>query len=543
MKQKTKKYAVTLALLTFLSFFTLGPILTLIFNSFNSGTEGVFESGFYFSISNYISLFHSTYDMKALYDTVILSLSTSALSLIISLPISYGLSWTNMPFKGAIRTIQLMGIGVPGFIVSLVFIVFTESIYRTAVFNIYSFQGMLIVLSFSAIPFQVLYTTLSLEKLDYRLIEAAKVNGVGSLKTLLKITLPLVLPGMMSGFMVVFLLTTGSLSVPLLLEPPSFPILAPLAYTELLSFFNWTLASAELLLIFLVNIIAVIIYLFFSRRIAKTVSGKGFRIKLNCNPIVRYVLAAYSILISMIFVGEILIVFGYSFGKRWVATPLPTGVTTYFFKSGFSLYPFSPWATIIMCSLAGLIAVLISLSVSYGNRIKMVGGSSYFNLLILLVFSMSNTIIGISYLSIFDQKGTSFFLNNIPFVLLMGYIFARLGYASNSVRISVESLSDSLIHASLLMVVDGGGGFNKTILPLILSGLLEGFLLVFVRSAIDYGTTIFLAPISWLTLSVSSYSFIGTGELGQGSAMALVILAITLPISFTLYRKRSRVPE
>ena len=77
-------------------------------------------------------------------------------------------------------------------------------------------------------------------------------------------------------------------------------------------------------------------------------------------------------------------------------------------------------------------------------------------------------------------------------------------------------------------------------MPLVMPGLLEGFLLVLVRSAIDYGSTVFLAPINWTTLSLSSYSFIITGELGPGAAMSLVILAITIPVSYYLYRMRSR---
>ncbi|MHB1439912.1 MAG: ABC transporter permease [Cuniculiplasma sp.] len=539
MRARFRKIAITILLSLFLAFFTIGPVITLVLTSFDSSHGGLFGGPLILTASSYFFVFSNSYTMKAFYDTLELGVGTSALSLIIALPISYGLSWSNMPLKRFIRTTQMMGLGLPGFIVSLVMIVFTGSIYRTG-FHVHSVLGVLLAMSISSVPFQVLYSTLSLERLDYRLIEAARVNGLGTFRTFFKITMPLLSPGIMSGFMVVFLLTTGSLSVPLLLAPPSFPVLAPLAYSELLSFFNWSVASADLTLIFGINIVAVIIYTFFSRRIPRTVSGKGFRVRRNGNPVVRYGLAAYSLLVSFIFLGEIFILVGYAFGKKWAGTPLPQGFTTNYFSSAISLYPFSPISTVIISSAAAVAAVLISLIISYGNRTGSVGAPVLLNFLVLTVFSLSNTIIGISYLSLFSNRQTGFLINSIPLVLLFGYIFARLGYASNSVRISVESVSESIVHSARLMVPKNRNGFARIILPLVIPGLLEGFLLVFVRSSIDYASTVFLAPVNWTTLTLASYSFIITGELGQGAALSLAVLAITMPLSYLLYRLRTK---
>lgn len=533
-----KKLTASTLTIIFLTIFTIVPILTLILTSMNKGTNDIFNGGFAFSLHNYEEIFSSSYDLRSLFDTVFLALTVSGLSLIVSLPISYGLTWTNMPFKRAIRTLLLMGIGIPGFIVALVLIIFTSSIYHSS-FNLYSYEGLLITLALSFIPFQVLYSTLSFERLDHRLIEAASVNGISKLRTTFRITIPLLAPGILSGFIIVFLLATGSITVPLLLAPAAFPMITPLAYSELLSFFNWTLASAYLSMLFFVNVIAVILYVFVSKRVPKTVTGKGFRQTLNNNRIVKYGLLAYSLLIVIVFIGEIAIVAGFSFGKKWVGTVFPSGFTTASFTNALSLYSFAPWATIILCVLAGLLAVTISMVIHYGTRIKMIGGRSYLNLIVLLVFSLSNIIVGVAYLSIFNNPSTSSLVNSIPFVLLMGYVFSRLGYASNSVRISLDSVSDGLIDSTRLMVLKEGHGFSKITIPLIISGLMEGFLLVFVRSAIDYGSTIFLAPTSWFTLSLSSYSYIITGELSHGASMALLILVMTLPLTYYLYRKRS----
>jgi len=88
-----------------------------------------------------------------------------------------------------------------------------------------------------------------------------------------------------------------------------------------------------------------------------------------------------------------------------------------------------------------------------------------------------------------------------------------------------------------------GGSFNKfrnIVLPLIMPGIIEGFLLVFIRSMIDYGTTVMLAPYNWATLALGSYAFISTGEIPEGAALGLIILIINLPIMTYLYYRRGK---
>ena len=153
---------------------------------------------------------------------------------------------------------------------------------------------------------------------------------------------------------------------------------------------------------------------------------------------------------------------------------------------------------------------------------------------------MSNIIIGISFLSLYNNHYTGFMIDKIPIMLILGYTTGRIGYASNSISISFDSLSNSLLEAARIMGKRNHEVFTKIVFPLVLPGILEGFLFVTVRSAIDYGSTLFLAPQNWYTLALSSYGLITTGVLHAGSAAAFMILLIVVPISTLIYFYRQR---
>ena len=64
---------------------------------------------------------------------------------------------------------------------------------------------------------------------------------------------------------------------------------------------------------------------------------------------------------------------------------------------------------------------------------------------------MSIRIIGLSFLSLYNNQYMGFLIQKIPVILILGYITGRLGYANNSVSISFDSLSNSLLEAARLM--------------------------------------------------------------------------------------------
>ncbi len=531
-------------ILIIFAFLIILPLLSFFMTSLTGVPDAILliftnPSSLHFSLSGYLTVFHNRFYRKDIVDTIEMSLSVVALSFILSLPIAILFSRVETRAKLIIRTILMISLAIPGFIISYVFIIM-DSISGGALNQIYSFYGLVVVMTIAMIPFMVNYLTLSFNNLDYRMVEASIANGNSRIKTFFGVSLPLLTPGVVSGTVIVFLLTTGSLSVPLLLAPPSFQVLSSAAYTQLFSYFNWRLATSMLFVLFIINFVAIVLQTYISRNRYATIQGKGFHQKLIKKRSLKVVLIVYSSIISVLPIVEIIIITLSGFSTRWILTIFPNNANTTSFSTALSLYPFSVWSTIITTILAGILAVVISVLISYNSKISGNRFRRVLNFIIMLAFAMSNIIIGISFLSLYNNNITGFLINRVPLMMIFGYTTGRLGYASNSISISFDSLSNSLLEAARIMGKKSYEVFTKILFPLVLPGILEGFLFVTVRSAIDYGSTLFLAPQNWFTLSLSSFGLITTGELHAGSAAAFIILLIVIPISAITYFFRQR---
>ena len=543
MNRKNLTYLSTTFFLIVLFIFIVLPLFSFFLTALIGKPGGVYVFIKYrtvtFTLRYYYNVLTQPYFRKSIFDTIILSLSVTALSFVLSLPISYALSRTSMPLKELIRVLLGLGISIPGFIVMYDLIVISTNVGFLP-FSLYSYYGLLTVMTIASIPFMVMYVTLAFDNVDYRLIEAAYANGVSRVRTFFRVIMPLLMPGFVSGWVIVFLLTTGTLSVPLLLAPPTFPILTAYAYVQLFSFFNWGNAAALLSILLLINMTVIIAYSLYQKRLGfATIGGKGFHPSYTRNRAVIALLFVYSFIIGLLPIMEFIILALAAFSRFWVHSLLPSQYTLANFYAAFQLYPFAPYASLILSSSAAVLAILISFISTYYTRMGLVRGKRLIDVLTLIIFSLSPVMIGITYLSTFSNDITASLINTFPIAVILGYTFGRIGYSTRALDISVNSISKSLFEAADIMG-EGLNKFRSVILPLIMPGIIEGFLLVFIRSMIDYGTTVMLAPYNWATLALGSYAFVSTGEIPEGAALALIILIINLPVMTYLYYRRGR---
>lgn len=82
---------------------------------------------------------------------------------------------------------------------------------------LYSLPSAVMGLAIFTFPFAVLQIGVALNQLDPVLEEAAKCLGAGSLRTLLKVTIPLSSPGIVSGWLMAFGWNIGAYAIPVLM--------------------------------------------------------------------------------------------------------------------------------------------------------------------------------------------------------------------------------------------------------------------------------------------------------------------------------------
>lgn len=150
---------------------------------------------------------------------------------------------TMLKFKGIINCILLWA----GLIDKPLSLLFTDT-------------AVMIGLVYNLLPFMVLPLLTNIERLDNRLIDAARDLGANRFTTFRKIILPLTMPGILSGSILVFLPAMTIFYIPDLLGGSKSILLGNLIQNQFLIAQNWPLGSAISVVFTLILAVLLFIY-------------------------------------------------------------------------------------------------------------------------------------------------------------------------------------------------------------------------------------------------------------------------------------------
>lgn len=109
---------------------------------------------------------------------------------------------------------------------------------------LYNHSAVIIGLVYVALPFLVLPIYATLEKLDRSLMEASLDLGAGQWRTMFSVTIPLAFPGILSGLLLVFILSLGTYLTPVLLGGTKSMMIGNLIAQEFGPARDWPFGSA-----------------------------------------------------------------------------------------------------------------------------------------------------------------------------------------------------------------------------------------------------------------------------------------------------------
>ncbi len=135
---------------------------------------------------------------------------------------------------------------------------------------LYTKFAVVLGLSYILLPFMVLPLFSALEKVDVRLLHAAKDLGAGAFSRFWRITVPLTLPGIVAGCLMVLLPAMGMFYISDLLGGKNL-LLGNVIKTQFLNTRDWPFGSA--LSVLLIVLLGFMLWLYF--RAAKFVSRQG----------------------------------------------------------------------------------------------------------------------------------------------------------------------------------------------------------------------------------------------------------------------------
>lgn len=125
---------------------------------------------------------------------------------------------------------------------------------------LYTNTAVIVGLVYNLLPFMILPLLTNIERLDERLVDAARDLGANRITTFRKIILPLTMPGIVSGCILVFLPAMTMFYIPALLGGSKSILLGNLIQNQFLISQNWPFGSAISVVFTLLLIVLLVIY-------------------------------------------------------------------------------------------------------------------------------------------------------------------------------------------------------------------------------------------------------------------------------------------
>ena len=256
---------------SWLALFVLVPSLMVLVTSFLT-RDADFLIQYQFSLEGWKSVLDPSF-ISLLWDSVFMAMMTAAICLSIAYPFSICLMglpqrwrsiilfllivpfWTNSLVR--IYAIQFM-LGKKGLInQGLEFI----GLIDKPLDLLYSQFAVIFGLSYILLPFMILPIYSSMEKLDFKLLDAAKDLGANATERLLRITLPLTLPGIIAGCLMVILPAMGMFFVADLLGGSKHALLGNVIKNQFIQTRDWPFGAA--LSILMIALLSFMLWLYY----------------------------------------------------------------------------------------------------------------------------------------------------------------------------------------------------------------------------------------------------------------------------------------
>jgi spermidine/putrescine transport system permease protein len=272
----------------------LGPLLVVLFYTFLAkgdygGVKWIFSTESWFSVFFERDSFDDTVTfadahLSIFWRSVKLSLTTTVLALLFGFPTAYFIAtrserdrdvwlflvtipfWTNL----LIRTFAILEVIRNEGIINTTLI--SVGVINTPIQIMFTDTAIMMGMVYVYLPLMILPLYASMEKLDFRIVEAGYDLYATRFQVLWRIIIPLVKPGIIAGSILVFVPSLGAYVTPRVLGGGKNLMLGNLIELQFGQGRNWPLGSALSITLMVIVMVAMLVYV---RQASKGATGHG----------------------------------------------------------------------------------------------------------------------------------------------------------------------------------------------------------------------------------------------------------------------------
>ncbi|HWU59936.1 MAG TPA: iron ABC transporter permease [Microbacteriaceae bacterium] len=419
----------------------------------------------------------------------------------------------------------------------------------TGPLDINSWYGLIMVYTFYAVPFVYMNVSASFRNFDASLEEASRLSGAGAFRTLRRVVVPAVIPGIGAGFLLCVWLGFGMFSVPSIIGTPAGIDVLSVRIVHLLTFSYPPHTDVAVGLSGIVVVFVGLAYVLQVRILRKgryaTMKGKGARSKLTDVGLWKWPLRAvelFYVLISTvlpIFALVIVALNGFWTPKiRWGNLSLQALQTSVLDDS---ITRQSLFNSLGLAIVGGLVGILIAAMVAIYVSRRHTKFARALDAGIKLPTAVSIMVLAVGILLFLAAP--PFNLSGTLLILLIGYVAIFIPQASVAADSAVSSVGAELPEASAVTGAGSFRTFRMIQLPLIIPGLIVGWVMLFVRILGDLEVAAILSGTGNPVLGFRILDVFNGGSFALLASLSTVIVAISaivVILALAYGRRKSR---
>ena len=532
----------TPSLIVIVGFLTVCPVAMLLLGSFSEGL-GAFGT---FTLDKYIKSYTDPALIEIIVNTIVFIIGSALVATALALFMAYLNTRTNIPFKVLFEIISIVPMMIPHILFAVSWAILLNPSnglinlllkqilnLQNSPFNIYSLPGMILVEGLLDLPVSYLIIAPAMSSFDVSLEESSKVCGSSNLRTLFKITLPVLRPAILASITLVAIRSLESFAVPSALGMPGrIYLLSTHIYRIIATGFaaDYGMAAAVGMSALAASITLIVLYRHLTSESDKyvTISSRGYRpalIDLHGAKVPLFTIVAFLSFILIVLPVLVLLytsfipysmvpslkAFGMMSWKHWLAV-LKDPISLLSLKNSLFL------------GIAGAtLGVLLTLFVSYTIVKLRTTASGILESLSFLSFSFPGIVIGVGFMWFFVRTPLYATIGS----LLIGYIATYLPYGIRPLTSAFVQIHRDLEESSR---VCGGGmlyTLRRIIVPLLIPGIVSAWILMATMFFRELSVSVVLSRPGNEVLAVQILRFAEDGLWGKLSALGILMIVVS----------------
>ena len=533
---------ITWLLIALVGFLTVCPVVMLIVGSFS---EGLTVSG-EFTLDKYFTAYTDPDLLRVLLNTAVFVPGAALFATALALFLAYISVRTDMPFRFLFRIIPVIPMMIPHVLFSISWVMLLNPSngilnllirqffgLETSPLSIYSLPGMVMVEGLLDMPIAYLIIAPAMSSFDVSLEESSRVSGAGSLRTLGRITLPVLRPAILAAFILCVIRCIASFAVPSVIGMRGrIYVLATHLYRMISTGFSadYGKAAAVGVSVLALSIILIYVYRYFTSASEKfvTISGRGYKptmIKLKKAKVPVFIVL---LLLSLVLVVLPVLVLVYISLVPYSMVPS---------ARAFSMMSARHWLAVIRDPVSLLsiknslflgivgasLGIVLSVFVAYVIVKMRTKSAGLLESLSFLSFSFPGIVIGVGFMWFFVRTP----LYATIWALLIGYIATYLPYGVRPLSSAFIQIHNHLEESSYVAGASFLTTFRRVIVPLLVPGSVSGWILMATMFFRELTLSVVLSRPGSEVLAVQILRFSEDGQWGRLSALGIIMIAIS----------------